>query len=408
MTYAHQTGLGLCLVARVAQTQPPLFPAREFCSEPFTISVVQVSFPGSKFPLGFEFDQVGYRIFLSKNEKLAIQHVDPATGLLVGNFQVIDSGVVKFWGALEEPLVRNGPEWGYSTTGSELYYMKRSGQVGNDRTLYRAMETSPDVWSVGPLPEGTSKGFPSPSKDTADLVPKVLYSRRPTGVQDKFPYDIALRSAPEDPTSEQVIPAAVTLEQGYPRWVSGADQVVFSLLDANDVEQAALYHIDSGLVEQITFYAEQDGVSMDETWASPYPELGPDEKVVWFVVNGTELRVLREVAGSWIEVNRVNPSQVLGKPAYPYIVSPEPFSYGGKPYIAFQLSSNYHSVENGLADIYIMQPQATTSCHFRLISPDDTAARRKPEPLALQDKPVVYFLEGELGAFTLYQAETGL
>ena len=400
--------LAFCLVARAAQTQPFLPPAREFCSEPFTISVVQVSSPGSNFPLGFEFDQVGYRIFLSKNEKLAIQHVDPATGLLVGNFQVIDSGIIKDWPVLEVPLVRNGPEWGYCTTGSELYYMKPSVGRSGGRTLYNAKEGSPDVWSVGPLPQGVGKGFPNPSKDAANAVPKVLYTRSATGVQDKFPYDIALRTAPEDPSSEQVIPAAVTLEQGYPRWVSGADQVLFSLLDANDVEQAALYHVDSGLVEQITFYAEQDGVSMDETWASPYPELGPDERVVWFVVNGTELRVLREVAGSWIEVNRVNPSQVLGKPAYPYVVSPEPFSYGGKPYIAFQLSSNYHSVENGLADIYIMQPQATTSCHFRLISPDDTARRRKPEPLALQDKPVVYFLEGELGALTLYQAETGL
>jgi hypothetical protein len=366
-----------------------------------------VSSPGN-FPLGFEFDQVGYRIFISKNNKVAIQHVDPVTGLLLGNFQVIDSDVVKFWGALEVPLARNGPEWGYGTTGSELYYMKRSGPSGNSRTLHRAKETSPDVWAVGSLPEGSDKGFPSPSKDAADVVPKVLYARRATGVQDKLPYDIALRSVPEDQFSEQVIPAAVTLEQGYPRWVSGADQVVFSFLDASDVEQAALYHIDSGLVEQITSYAQQDGVNLDETWASPYPELGPDERVVWFVVNGTELRVFRKEAGSWIEVNRVNPSQVLGNPAYPYIVSPEPFTHGGKPYIAFQLSSTYHSVDNGLADIYIMQPQATTSCHFRLISPDDTAARRKPEPLALQGKPVVYYLEGDLGTFTLYQAETGL
>jgi uncharacterized repeat protein (TIGR01451 family) len=126
------------------------------------------------------------------------------------------------------------------------------------------------------------------------------------------------------------------------------------------------------------------------------------------VVNGTELRVFRKEDGSWIEVNRVNASQVLGKPEKPYIVSPEPFTHGDKPYIAFQLSEAFLSVDNAIADIYIMQPQATTSCHFRMISPDNTAARRKPEPFALQDKAVVYFSEGEAGTRNLFQADTGL
>jgi hypothetical protein len=389
-----------------AQAQTPLPAARDFCSEPFTINAVPLTSPG--FPLDFEFDQVGYRIFLSKHDKLFIQHLDPATGFFVGNFQQIDSGITYRWPALGVRLIVNGGEWSYSGRGSELYYMKPNGEAGNDRILYKANELSPDVWAASALPQGTTKGFPWPSKDVGDVAPKVLYFRPATGVQNKFPYDAAVRSVPEDPASEQVIPAAVTLEQGGPRWVAGTDQVVLSFLDANSVEQAALYHMDSHVVEPITSYTPQDGVSMDETWSSPYPELGAGERVVWFVVNGTELRVFRQEDGSWIEVNRINPSQVLGKPEKPYMVSPEPFTYGGKPYIVFQLNSGFLSSQNKAADMYIMQPQATSACHFRLISPGSTVSWKKPEALALQDRLVIYFLRFEGGFYTLYQAESGL
>jgi hypothetical protein len=108
-------------------------------------------------------------------------------------------------------------------------------------------------------------------------------------------------------------------------------------------------------------------------------------------------------------VNRVNPGEVLGRPDRPYVVSPEPFTYGGRPYISFLLSSVPDNRELP-ADIYLMQPQSTSACHFRLISPDDNGVRRGPEFLKLPNGSgvVVYYTEVKWGFHTLYQADSGL
>jgi len=379
---------------------------REFCEEPFTISTVQLSPPGMNFPLDTEFDQVGFRVMWSRNNNVTVQALDPATGRPVGAFKVIDTGIAHTWPVLGLPLLGNGPEWGYSRRGSELYYMKPYGALGRNRVLWKARETSPGVWSCAALPEGVTKGLPWPSKNAADPVPRILYGRSPTGVQTGVPYDVAVRSVPEDPSTERVIPVPVLAEQGGPRWIPGGRRVIFSTLDTAGVQQVAIYDVDAGTIEQVTHHTAEDDVHMDETWTSEYPELG-GAHIVWFVVNGTELRVLQKDGDSWVEANRVNPSLVLGKPEKPYIVSPEPLIYRGKPYIVFQLSATYSNVGQP-SDIYLMQPQSSSACHFRLVTPDDNRARRGPEFLQLLDKLALYYIEIDGGTYTIHQAESGL
>jgi hypothetical protein len=392
----------LAALAPMAQAQLP--PPREFCQEPFTISTVQISPIGEDATADFEFDQVGYQMMFSKNEKVFVQAVNPATGFLVGSFQRIDTRITHVWPELGIPLLGNGPEWAYSARGSELYYMKPYGAEDRNRYLCEAREKAPEEWAHGALPDGLMKGFPWPSKDVGDAVPRILYARSPTGVQSQVPYDVAVRAVPEDPATEKVIPAACVAKLGGPRWIAGRRKVVFTLLDAAGAEQVAIYDMDTGGVEQLTHYAP-GSVRIDETWTS---QVGGGF-VVWFLANETEIRVLSKASGTWQEVNRVNPGEVLGRPDRPYVVSPEPFTYGGMPYIVFLLSSVPDNRELP-ADIYLMQPQSTSACDFRLISPDDNGVRNSPEFLKLVNGSglVVYYIEVKWGFHTLYQADSGL
>jgi hypothetical protein len=395
--------LCLALVSVLSSTARAQLPApREFCEEPFTISTVQLSPPGQDSPTDYEFDRVGYRVMFSLDGKVFVQSLDPATGRPAGPSQVIDTGMIHFWPWLEIPLLGNGPEWAFSARGSELHYMKPYGTGGNNRVLYEARETSPGVWARGALPDGVTKGLPWPSKDVGDAVPRILYARAPTGVQSEVPYDVAVRSVPEDPATEQVIPAASVAKLGGPRWIPGRRQVVFTMLDAVGTEQVAIYDMDTGLVEQVTHFPP-GSVRIDETWTSEVA----GGFVLWFLANETEIRVLSKESGTWQEVNRVDPAAVLGRPDRPYVVSPEPFTYGGATYILFLLSSVPDNRELP-ADVYLMQPQSSSACHFRLVTPADDGIRRSPEFLELVDELAVYYVEVKGKTHSIRQAESGL
>jgi len=393
--------------AESVATSVSLPPPREFCTQGFEISITRISPPDIDFGIDYEFDQINYRAEWRKGSTLRVADLYPDTGLPVGTVVVVDTGIVTEWPAIGTfPFGGNGAEWAYSARGSELFYMKPSGFRGRERQLVKAYETSPGQWATEALPGGALRGFPIGSKDESDSVPRILFTKH---AFLKHATVLAIREVPEDPDTEWTIRAPVTVGEGGPRWVPGRRQIVLSLLDESGVEQVAIYDLDTRDFDMVTHYTAEDDIDVDEPWVSELPSLGPDEITVWFVVNNSELRFYRkDETGSWVMVNAVNPSEAIGNPAMPYILSPEPCTFQGESYIVFQ-SSVTKSREMQPGDIYLMMPGSSTSCQFRLLTPADGKVRKAPECLELTSTLAVYFVEWDAsGRSGLYKAETGL
>ncbi len=369
--------------------------ARELCVEPFEISTI-LRYGGA--PADWEFDGRDVavpRIMAAPDGVAYVLYLDPVTGAVRGSPVRAADGIVRNWSVLPVTL-GNGPEWGYSARGSELYYMRPYGSLS--RALWKAFQTQSGAWSAVPLPGGEHRGVPWPSKTASDPTPGLVYAVYPrTGIQTVLPYDVATRTVPEDPQTERVIPVPVVAKVGGPRWVPGQRRIVFTRLDAWDQEQVALFDAETGVVEPVT---AEGGLSIDETWASVYQD---GTVALWWIEGGTDLRVWTKGSGSWAEANRVT----LGSSDKPYILSPEPFAYQGRRYIVYQACAS-PSIADQPSDIWICEPSATTPCHFRLVSPPSGVTRRKPEALELPDKLAVYYLDGPAGARSIVQAETGL
>lgn len=382
----------LLLLLQVATAQPV-----DFCTVPFSPATVQVSPPGIDSPADYEFDRAHLRIMYATPAGVAyVQPLDPVTGFATGTRVKVATGIVRKWPALGLPLLGNGPEW--DMWGVGLYFMRAYDTTS--RALWRAWEWSPGSWVQYALPEGEDRGFPWPSRDQ----PLVLYAKVPPAAQSVLPYDLALREN-DDPATEHLVPVPAVAKVGGPRWVQGHREVVLTMLDLQGVEQIALYDVDTHAIEQVTDHTAADSVSIDETWTSS----DAGSFVIWFVANGTEIRTLAKVGDAWAEVNRVNPSQVLGRPGKPYLASPEPISYGGHEYISLTLTAA-PGLGFAAADVLLTTPWASAPCHFRtLTTPHDGVTKIAPEPLALTGRLVLYYtVVAPDGTHTLHMAETGL
>lgn len=396
------------ITAEQSVTSQPLPEPELFCEQPFNISVTRISPPSLNFGNDYEIDTENARMQWQSGGKLRVINLDPQTGTALDNGVIVDTGIVRNWPEVVNPILTNGAEWGYSAEGASLYYMKAFGFFGNDRQIFRAIETSPGSWSSEPIPDGASKGFPIPSKEPNAPVTR-LYFLEAADNPSPVGYQVGIRDDALDPATETVFPAPYTFGYGGPRWVPGARQIVSNVLDENDVEQVAIYDLDTGQLEYVTHFTAADNVDIDEPWASALPEVGPGVYAVWFLVDYEAFHLYtRSLDGDWELQRIVNPSQMLNKPAKPFVQSPEPLVYNGRAYIMFHLATTVEQVAQP-GDIYLMSPGASTSCHFRQVTPDNNKVYRSPEFVFLQDRLGIYYVEQrQNGRTTLYLAETGL
>lgn len=376
---------------------------RRFCVEPFSQHAEMVSPPGVDAPTDHEFDALRTRVYWSVDQTrtMFVRPLDPFTGHAVGSRVRVDVGIVRKWNVLPQYL-GDGAEWAYSQRGSELAYMKAVGTT-SDRELWWATETAPGVWSAAALPSARGRGVPWPSKDPQDVTPRVLYAKYPAVAQTVVPWDMALRTDPWDPASEQIISVPVVLKVGGPRWIAGHHKVVFAMLDTAGREQVAIYDCDTRAVEQVTDFDASPG-SIDETWTA---DLGGGEFAVWFTVDERELwTMVKGSGGGWVVANVVDPGLILGG-NMPYIISPEPLTWRGEPYIIFQRKGT-PGPQAGQAEILLTSPFSSEACHFRAVSPSGGIFRHKPETLPLVDRVVAYYTERVRKMDSIWVAETGL
>lgn len=378
------------------------------CEQPFNISTSAISPSSLNFGNDYEIDNLNTRIMWQAGGRLRVIDLDPQDGTGIDNGVIVDTGIERDWPRLISTVLTNGAEWGYSTEGSSLYYMKDTGFLGRDRRIYRAYETSPGEWTTEAIPDGRPKGFPIPSKEPDSPVIS-LYFLEYADDPEVVPYQVGVRTDALDPDTEVAFPAPYTFGYGGPRWAPGARQIVSNVLDDDEVEQVAIFDLDTGQLEYVTSFDAGDNIDIDEPWPSALPDAGPDEYAVWFLVNYEAFHFYtKSESGAWELESVVNPSQLLNKPAKPFVQSPEPLVYDGRAYIMFHLATTVEQ-DPEPGDIYLMSLGASTDCHFRQVTPDDNGVYRSPEYIELADRLGIYYVErAQNGKTRLYLAETGL
>jgi hypothetical protein len=285
--------------------------------------------------------------------------------------------------------LHNGPEWARSQLGAEIYYTKLDANQNPE--LARASYGN-GAWQVSLLANGDERGLPLATTDVTDPQPRIMYIEAlPDGT---FP---TLWREAHDSRTEMTFPGSVrNLSGSAPRWVTGQRAITTTQPDAQGVEQAIEYSIDSGAVETLT----TDAGEKDEVWMWPAPEFD-NEPIFFTVADNCCLRVYRQINGAWTVINTINASDFS---TYPHIVSPEPFVYKGHSYVSMQLADD----KNGNSDIWIAAIDPATPL-LRQVSDSSTPhVRNEPEFMSTTSAAYIYYTMIEGSQFSLRRADTGL
>lgn len=356
---------GACALSAGAATAPP---GRVPSS--FTIQDSVVSDPNADIP-DPEFDNIDYRMaFNDATFRLWVCRVDSVTGAIfprTGRGILVDSTVSNN----RVNGIYNGPEWGYSQSGAEVVYTDAAGSIP---VLARATGAD-SVWTHTQLDSGAYRALPLASKDRSFPSPLISYFyASPTDTAPAW-RDVA------DPTSEEILTPTGGGSGG--RWIDGRRAFTINGPDADSVLQAFIYDCDAHAYTQLT----TDAGDKTEPWVFPAPEFDGEYVLMCLLIEENALAVYRSIDGVWTRINTIT---VPGR--YPYLLSPEPFTYRGRSY-AFLQNSSTLTQQNAAADIWLVA-LAPGPLFARPMS-DTTIimARRDPEVLVSQQGPFIYYTE---------------
>lgn len=329
--------------------------------------------------------------YIDNENNLWVARVDFDTGAFVpfdGRGMLVDTN------ATAPREIGNGPEWAFSTRGSELVYNRwTDGVPRRISSLNLAFARMGEgAWVAGIVPETQTLVLPVGSMDPDDTVPSVHYQSFSTGtlIGNIFWRDILPSSTPHQLPIESRDPAMTR------RWVPGTRDIIIAAPanadsarpDAVVHKQVFLYRTTTGVLEQLTF----DPV--DKLWAFMWqaPEFD-GEHVFFVVVGGNRLNVYRNMprpdgTARWRVVSSIGMPEAM-----PYINSPEPFVHNGRSWIFFTLSANPdlhdYTATTQLA-ITGIAPD-TSSVRMLTSSVDPPRARKDPEHFITANGPYIYY-----------------
>jgi hypothetical protein len=359
-----------------------------------------------------EFEPQNLRVAYFNNGEIRVAPIVAGGMVDLASSELVDTGAV----VRPDPrtVIKNGPEWGLSRSGWDLYYTKVDA-LGRPY-MARATRSGNGSWAAAAVPTSTGRFFPMPSIDPLDPVSRILY-----GATDlpSIPHTVRVRWRAGDESDDHNIPAYMLLLNGPSRWIEGQRRVAASIVEpfgSGWVSQVVLYDIDTGVFERVTANTSPQ-VLYDEVWCVRAPEYD-DRYVVWAVENtvssgrivANTIKVFEPGAsGGWTEARSVRPS--AADPALPFIISPEPFTFKGRSYIAV-LMSPAPIQKRDVGQLWIL---GLDGFERQLTPPGVRRSRTEPEPLAIGGTMYVYFSAQALDATgtvtgnkTIFRSDTGL
>jgi hypothetical protein len=357
--------------------------------DPFVPVDDLISDPADSLP-DPEFDNATNRIVWEHDDgsELWVADLNPNTGAITpidGRGELIAVDVAPMG------LAKNGPEWMVSSRGSEPLFSKR---VGADWLVHRASRQVGGAWATTPV-AGTEGGLgPIGSLDAGDPAPRVMYARTPPG---GGPTDLFAREI-DDPATEVVAPDPLD----FPRWIPGQPSVT-AVSDRGAADMVVQWDTDTQTFADLT----ADGVDHGSVFFFNAPELGGEQ--LFFTTNASvrdepqELQVWRRVGGVWVANRRITMP-----PAYPYVVSPEPFEFSGRSYVSYIASTEPLNSGNGRAVVYVASLIPGNDV-IRRVSDDGPMIRKDPESYTGGVRPWIYYSEiTATGQRLIHRCETGL
>jgi hypothetical protein len=351
------------------------FLATPLAAQAFEVDDIQVC-PGRSYVLDMEFDPASRTIaYIDNLQQLKVMPLKRDGMPLLANCKgtVIDQNALVT--VFDVGLV-NGPEWGRSQLGAELYYSKLGAD--GQPAMARAWQVD-GVWQTEFLASGNSRAVPVASLDDDDPQPRLMYVGNPG--PDQY---VALWRESNDPATEKTFPGVANrVTASGPRWVKGQRAITTSALDANGIYQAAVYDIDQRTTTVLTSGPGNKG----EVWMWPAPEFGGDNVFIT-VTDNCCLSMYRQVGGSWVLLQTLDAADFADQSG---IFSPEPYVYEGRSYILMLTSPIDRRL--GKADIWITSLDPAQPLLRQLTDPAQKAVRIEPEWVSTPTGLYVYYTQ---------------
>lgn len=322
-------------------------------------------------------------VFADQNNNLWLAHIDTATGNFVppdGHGVLIDTNVAK------ATDYGNGPEWVESASGSAIVYTKCSPCTPDNlevATVAIARMVN-GVWTTTNLTDAIGRASPDGTKNPSDADVYVNYVSAPKG-------GIYYRKFSE-PGTERVLPFSNLTDGNARRWVDGTHKIIFQGHLATDpqlVDQAFLYDVDSGVLEQLTF--NPTGVVGVFMWRAP--EFGGEFVFMTMAKFRQQILVYRKIPGA-DKVTRWTVIKTIDAPAaLPFFFSPEPFTHNGRSYIFSEVSSSSRFFDRTIPNQLAISGINPLQVDARLLTNNTNVFRLRLDPeVFITDKgPFIYY-----------------
>jgi hypothetical protein len=285
-----------------------------------------------------------------EEDDIWIADVDPNTGSLIpenGQGRLVGRAI-SIEGSLSQPGSWNGPEWGFSKRGAEVFYTARDAAGIPQIARHNLAENKTDLVTRG---GNTGRAGPLPSKNWDDEKVAVMY------FLGRFRDNIG-RWRYVGESIDRTFPSAYFATSG-PQWVDGEPALVSNIKDAEGFIQVALFNISTGTTTPLT----QGRSDKFDTYFFRDPELqgrkmflvtqalAKPTATVPSVAN--EIVVFQEDgSGKYLPYSTISLSRRFPGQRFNHW-SAEPFIYKGKTYISFAVMAEGGETYASPSDIYI-------------------------------------------------------
>jgi hypothetical protein len=322
--------------------------------------------------------------FTDQDKNLWVGNIDYYTGEFYppdGHGVLVDTG-----GAFATDF-GNGPEWMFSSNGSQIVYTKYvPGYPQSLQTVGVAIATMTNgAWSGNFMDNGLRRLSPLGTLNISDTAPRLNYT-------DDAGANVYWRVW-DSPATEQWVPISRQAAGGSRRWVPGQPSIIFSSPAAPDSSgnihpQVFLYDTDARTLEQLTFDPTNKWGGF--MWQAPEFD---NEYVFFTVVNRTSISVYRKLMSpeeelKWTLINSISAPATL-----PYVWSPEPFAHNGRSFIFMQVSSSSAANDMSVPTQIAMTGIDPAKQSFRMLTNDSTIRRVRmdPEYFITARGPFIYY-----------------
>jgi uncharacterized repeat protein (TIGR01451 family) len=347
---------------------------------------VLISDPAQDF-VDPEFDPVGNQlVWADFSGNVWIADVDPVNGDITPND---GKGTLVDTDFLRETI--NGPEWSYDRGKPYAILTK---PFFDKPQLWVAREDTPGNWSSTALQHTIGRFNPNGTSSSSQDEGRIVYGQRD---QNAIAWRIGDKANTEDLLLGVKGLGGRQIE-GRRSWMVG--DIVAGTRQILGVD------IDSGQVTQIT-----SGPEEKTTWHSWWaPEF--NEPVIVTRHDTQTLAIYRENGGAWTLHYTFN----IPNTNFPYLSSPEGFSWNGKSYVAVVAARALNpnaavpAAPTGPSQIWIAGIDPADPFFCKISAPGRLSNLSDPEVFPTDNGPVVFYSEiiGKTYPWRLRRADTGL